>query len=721
MNVVILGLWHLGSVTSACVARHHQVTGLDFDEQIVAGLRGGRAPLHEPDLDALVAAGLASGRLQFSIDPKIAAAADVIWVCFDTPVDADDRSDVPWVMDRIGRVLPLLRPGTVVLISSQMPAGTCATLAKAHPGLHFACSPENLRLGKAIEAFEKPARIVVGAPAAAKPALEQLLAPIGAPLVWMLPASAEMVKHALNSFLALSVAYINEVSALAEMVGADAQEVTAGLKSEPRIGPRAYLAPGGPFAGGTLARDVVSLTKIGEKQAVPLTLIPAIKESNDRHRGWALRKLRAVLPESPAPIVAVLGLAYTPGTNTLRRSAAVELCRQLATGGATVRAFDPLIRTPDAEHQDLTLFPSAADAVRSAHAVVICTEAPEFRNYPWPTLLASMARPIVVDAGGIVEKATAGTPGLLYFAVGKPGAPLPALPPAPVPAPPAPNLSGRTILVTGGSQGLGRHIVEAFLAAGANVVFCARTAPDVERTRADLAPRLSAGQRLGAIACDVGDPASVAGLFAYAAQFGPLHAVVNNAGIYGAIGPSDTLAIPDWNQAWQVNVTGTLMICQHAIQLMKPTGSGKIINISGGGATNPMPRFAAYAATKAAVVRLTETLAEEYRADRIDINAVAPGALHTRLTQQVLAAGPEKAGADFFARNKKWADEGAADPKVAAALCVFLASELSNGITGKLISAQWDPWKEPAKLRAAATGDVYTLRRIVPEDRPKKS
>lgn len=282
------------------------------------------------------------------------------------------------------------------------------------------------------------------------------------------------------------------------------------------------------------------------------------------------------------------------------------------------------------------------------------------------------------------------------------------------------KLAHLNTLVTGGSQGLGRHIVEAFLAEGAHVVFCARTAADVASAQAALTPRLAPGQRLIGLTCDIADPASVATLFARVAELGPLHAVVNNAGIYGPIGPTEELSLADWTQAWQVNVTGTLLVCQHAVRAMKPLGAGKIITISGGGATNPMPRFAAYAATKAAVVRLTETLAEEYRADHIDVNAVAPGALRTRLTAQVLAAGPEKAGADFFARNKKWSDQGADDPVLAAQLCVFLASAASRGITGKLISAKWDPWREPEKFRALATGDVYTLRRIVPEDRPAK-
>jgi len=420
MHVIVLGLWHLGSVTAACLARHHRVTGLDFDEPVLAKLRTGQAPLHEPGLDALLAAGLASGNLSFSSNAG-AAQADVLWVCYDTPVDAADNSDLDWVHARLARVLPGLRSGTVVLLSTQLPVGTCAQLATKHPKLHFACSPENLRLGKAVEAFEKPARIIVGTSSdPARTILEKMLTPLGAPLVWMRPESAEMVKHALNSYLALSVAYINEIATLCEAVGADAQEVATGLKSDPRIGSRAYLGPGGPFAGGTLARDVVTLTKLGAAQNLPLALIPAIKESNDRHRGWAFRKVQAALAEIKQPVVAVLGLAYTPDTSTLRRSAAVELCRQLLGLGIKVQAYDPLIRTADAGHRDLPLMSSAADALRGAHAVVLCTECPEFRDYAWPALLASMARPVVVDANRLIEKAVAPVPGLVYLSVGRP-------------------------------------------------------------------------------------------------------------------------------------------------------------------------------------------------------------------------------------------------------------------------------------------------------------
>jgi len=420
MHVIVLGLWHLGSVTAACLARHHQVTGIDFDESLLAKLRNGQAPLHEPGLDDLLTAGLTSGNLAFSSDPVV-KQADVLWVCYDTPVDEDDRSDLDWVHARLNRVLPGLHPGTVVLISSQLPVGTCAQLALQYPALHFACSPENLRLGKAIEAFEKPARIVVGVSSVqARTLLENMLAPLGAPLLWMRPESAEMVKHALNSFLALSVAYINEIAVLAETVGADAREIASGLKSDPRIGQRAYLGPGGPFAGGTLARDVVTLTRLGVLHKQPISLIPAIKASNDRHRGWAFRKIQDVLRDINQPVVAVLGLTYTTNTNTLRRSAAVELCRQLSAAGCVVRAYDPLVRSTDAEHRDLSLATSAEQALQGAHAAVICTEWTEFRDYPWNTLLACMARPVVVDANRLVEKAVAAVPGSVYLTVGRP-------------------------------------------------------------------------------------------------------------------------------------------------------------------------------------------------------------------------------------------------------------------------------------------------------------
>ncbi|HXE43066.1 MAG TPA: hypothetical protein VN516_08580, partial [Candidatus Baltobacteraceae bacterium] len=163
MKIVVQGLWHLGCVTAACCAKHFDVVGLDFHEANVVKLNSGKAPLFEPGLDELIAAGIASKKLSFTTDAKSACAnIDILWLCYDTPVNDKDESDVESVLTNLRKALPHLPKGALVLISSQLPVGTCHTLEKEFPQNHFACSPENLRLGKAIDAFEKAERVVVG-------------------------------------------------------------------------------------------------------------------------------------------------------------------------------------------------------------------------------------------------------------------------------------------------------------------------------------------------------------------------------------------------------------------------------------------------------------------------------------------------------------------------------------------------------------------------------
>jgi len=423
MNIAVVGLWHLGCVTAACCARHFQVAALDFDAQNVERLNQGQAPILEPGLNELIAAGLSQKTLRFTDDPKPAcASADVLWLTYDTPVNEQDESDTAFVLEKLRRCLPHLPAGALVLISSQLPVGTCRALEAEFPQFHFACSPENLRLGRALDAFQKAGRVVVGVRTdAKKPLLEQLFKPFTPQILFMRTESAEMVKHALNSFLALSITFINEIGRLCERVGADAREVTAGLKSEPRIGPKAYLGAGGSFAGGTLARDVVTLTRLGESQLEALQLIPAIKQSNDLHRGWAFRKLQSRFGDLKGKTIAVLGLVYTPNTDTLRRSTAVELCQQLGSATARVRAFDPAVKSLPAELSRLTLATSLAEAVLGADAAVICTEWPAFREAAWGELVRTMRQPaVIVDANGFLDRVLGGLPGVEHLSVGRP-------------------------------------------------------------------------------------------------------------------------------------------------------------------------------------------------------------------------------------------------------------------------------------------------------------
>jgi UDPglucose 6-dehydrogenase len=421
LHITVLGLWHLGCVTAACCARHFQVTGLDFDEAVVTRLNQGQAPLLEPGLNELILAGLDGGRLSFTTDAAAACAkADVLWLCYDTPVNDADESDAAFVLDRLRRCLRHLPAGALVLISSQLPVGTSCQLEVEFPQFHFACSPENLRLGKAIETFEKAERVVVGArDESRKRLLVELFVPFTTQIHWVSPESAEMVKHALNSFLALSITFINEIARLCEQVGADAKEVAAGLKSDPRIGPRAYLGPGGPFAGGTLARDVVTLTKLGLEKNESLFVIPAIKQSNDQHRGWALRRLQARLGGVRGRHIALLGLTYTPHTDTLRRSAAVELGRALFAAGAQVRAFDPAVKTLPPGLSAIALAPDPAAALAGCDAAVVCTEWPEFRQVDWAKALGGMKQPVVLDANRFLEKELQGRAGVEHLSVGR--------------------------------------------------------------------------------------------------------------------------------------------------------------------------------------------------------------------------------------------------------------------------------------------------------------
>jgi NAD(P)-dependent dehydrogenase (short-subunit alcohol dehydrogenase family) len=283
------------------------------------------------------------------------------------------------------------------------------------------------------------------------------------------------------------------------------------------------------------------------------------------------------------------------------------------------------------------------------------------------------------------------------------------------------KLENKNAIVTGGSLGLGQAIVREFVKEGASVLFCARGEAALDELQRDLARHVRPEQKISALPCDVTSAKEVAALFErFASEFGTLHALVNNAGIYGPKGPSENVDWHEWTRAMEINLYGTFLPCRAAIPLMKKTGHGKIINLSGGGATNPLPRLSAYAASKAAVVRLTETLAEELRDFHIDINAIAPGPLNTRLLDEVLEAGPEKVGETFFKKMRRQAEEGGVRLEKGARLCVYLASDASDGITGKLISAQWDPWENLHERRAEiATSDIYTLRRIVPKDRAK--
>jgi len=276
-------------------------------------------------------------------------------------------------------------------------------------------------------------------------------------------------------------------------------------------------------------------------------------------------------------------------------------------------------------------------------------------------------------------------------------------------------LQGRAAIVTGANQGLGLEIARAYAAAGADLLICARDSAKLEEARRELQ---RGGGRVVAEAADVSRIDDVERVAAHAIrEFGTVHILVNNAGVYGPMGRIDETDWAEWARAIEINLYGSVLITRALLPHFRANRYGKIVQISGGGATNPLPRISSYAASKAAVVRFAETLAEEVRGEGIDVNSIAPGALNTRLLDEALIAGPEKVGEAFYARCVRQKEEGGAPLERGAALAVFLASRKSDGISGKLLSAVWDPWETLTEHADDLAGDVYTLRRIVPKDR----
>jgi 3-oxoacyl-[acyl-carrier protein] reductase len=281
------------------------------------------------------------------------------------------------------------------------------------------------------------------------------------------------------------------------------------------------------------------------------------------------------------------------------------------------------------------------------------------------------------------------------------------------------KLTDKRAVITGASQGLGRKIAEAFLAEGASVLICAREGGALERTREALDQ--AAPGRVHALVCDIAVEASVDRLAREAeTRLGGVDILVANAGVYGPKGAIEDVDWAEWVRAIQVNLIGTVYCCRAFLPFLKRARRGKIVILSGGGATKPLPFLSAYAASKAGIARFGETLAEEVMPFGIDVNLVAPGALNTRLLDEVLAAGPERVGKAFYASALKQRDSGGTPLDFGANLCVHLASNAGDGVSGRLISAQWDPWQRIEELRdELMASDIYTLRRIVPAERGK--
>ena len=280
-------------------------------------------------------------------------------------------------------------------------------------------------------------------------------------------------------------------------------------------------------------------------------------------------------------------------------------------------------------------------------------------------------------------------------------------------------LNGKIAIITGANQGLGLEIAKKFILCGADLMICARDKKKLENAKSQLIKLASTKQKILSCVADISIQTEVKSVVSNTInQLGGCHILVNNAGIYGPKNNIELINWKDWIKTIEINLYGSILMCRELIANFKKQGYGKIIQLSGGGATNPLPNLSAYAVSKAAIVRFTETLAEELRGTGIDVNSIAPGALNTRMLDEILEAGPSKVGRSFYERSLKQKKDGGVSLEKGADLAVFLASEKSDGITAKLISAIWDNWEQwPSHIKELNNTDAYTLRRVTGKDR----
>ena len=441
MDVTIFGTGYVGLVTGACLAEiGHQVVCVDVDEAKVATLRAGHIPIHEPGLEPLVRENHSAGRLRFTVDAAAGVAhGEVVFIAVGTPPDEDGSADLRHVLQVARSIGQHLERPALVVDKSTVPVGT-ADLVRAevqaaldargaHVAFGVASNPEFLKEGAAVGDFMRPDRIVVGAsdPAAVE-TLRRLYAPLNRNhdrLVTMDVRSAELTKYAANAMLATKISFMNEISCIAEQLGADIEMVRKGIGSDPRIGWH-FIYPGAGYGGSCFPKDVRALARTAQGNGCQSRLLQAVEAVNDaqkahlfalmaRHYGDASR-LRG-------KTIAVWGLAFKPETDDMREASSRTLLAQLWQAGAKVRAFDPAAgeeaRKAFGERDGLVLCASAEDVLDGADALVLMTEWKQFRSPDFGHLAASLADRVVFDGRNVYEPAHVEAAGIAYYGIGR--------------------------------------------------------------------------------------------------------------------------------------------------------------------------------------------------------------------------------------------------------------------------------------------------------------
>ena len=425
-TIGVVGLWHLGCVLCASWSKlGNRVIGFDYDLSRVKHLKKGILPLYEPGLSEAIKQGIKRKALFFSHDINSLAHSDFIFLSYDTPVRSDDSSDIRILMNAIKDLSNIIKDNAIIVISSQLPVGSSSLLRsklkRNRPSLELVYSPENLRLGEAISCYMNPDRIILGA--ADKNAMTKvmkLFLQITPNILTMNLESAEMVKHGINSFLATSIVFTNHIADICEITGARIDDVIKGMKSDIRIGEKAYLSPGIGFSGGTLGRDLKALDEINIKGKGFSKIFSITYKLNQERKKVIVNKIKKILGSIAGTSIGILGITYKPGTSTLRRSLPLEIVGILMRNKAKVKIFDP-----KADYSEIPYMSNCEISVdlesvsKNSDILILLTEWPEFKDADWKKVAKNMKCALFFDTKNFLDEKTMVLRGFKYYSIGR--------------------------------------------------------------------------------------------------------------------------------------------------------------------------------------------------------------------------------------------------------------------------------------------------------------
>ena len=429
MDISVIGAGHVGLVTGACFADlGHSVVMVDNDAARTANLKRGVLPYYEPGLAELVARGVREQRLAFTTSMREGVAkSTMIFIAVGTPQKATGEADLAYVEHVARSIAQHLRSYRLVVEKSTVPvqtgrwiAHTIKTYLKKQRPFDVASNPEFLREGTAIADFMKPPRVVLGVETKrAKDLLVSLYKPLGAPIVVTDMNSAELIKHASNSFLSMKISFINAVAQLCERAGADVQQVAEGMGLDPRIG-RAFLNPGIGFGGFCLPKDVEAFIKISEQLGYDFELLKAVRTINERQKRSFAAKIQEALWVVKGKTIGVLGLAFKPNTDDMRYAPAIEIIESLQGEGALIRAFDPQAMKEAARVLPKVQFcKDPYEAARGADCLALLTEWNEFKELDFVRIKKLMRQPLIADGRNVYDPQRLRALGFRYVGVGR--------------------------------------------------------------------------------------------------------------------------------------------------------------------------------------------------------------------------------------------------------------------------------------------------------------